>query len=258
MALHKDTAIVLLKRVYGESDKIVSLFTLNSGKVPAIARGGSRSVKRFMNTLEPFNYITVEYFDRRGRGLARIENADIIETNNGMETSLKTMCIASFFTEFTDKLTKERERNEHLFYILHEVLTKVKEWHFTHENVLHYQLRMLEALGYLPNFNSCVYCGEEIPGNKKIFFSVERGGIICGRCSEFVPCRVCGEGVIPWLSSMKTIPLYSCENMDEKVTTQDTNNVNIFQAREIMEEFVSFHLDVEFKSYRLLKGLLFT
>lgn len=258
MSLHKDRAIVLSKRVYAESDKIVKLFTLNSGKVSAIARGGNKSFRRFMNTLEPFNYINVEYFDRHNKGMARIENADIIETNSGMERSLKKVCIASFFTEFADKLTKEREKNENLFHTLHELLKKVKEWQFTHETVLHYQLRMLEVLGFLPNFTNCVQCGEVVPDDRKIFFSVERGGIICTRCSDFLPCRVCAEGVIPWLSSMKEIPIYFEEGLTEKSDAQKVNGVSLLQAREIMEEFVSFHLDVEFKSYRLLKGFIFT
>jgi len=51
MPLHKDEGIVLFKRAYGESDKIVRLFTLGSGKVAAIAKGANKSQKRFMNTL---------------------------------------------------------------------------------------------------------------------------------------------------------------------------------------------------------------
>ena len=46
-------AIVLSTRVFGESDKIVRFFTLQSGKLTGIAKGGKKSQKRFMNTLEP-------------------------------------------------------------------------------------------------------------------------------------------------------------------------------------------------------------
>ena len=102
MALHKDEAIVLFKRSYGESDKIVRLFTLSSGKVAAIAKGANKSRKRFANTLEPFNRIRVEYFEKYGRGMVRIENADIVETNSGIEKSLKRACTAGFFDDFVD------------------------------------------------------------------------------------------------------------------------------------------------------------
>ena len=78
MPLHKDEGIVLFKRAYGESDKIVRLFTLGSGKVAAIAKGANKSQKRFMNTLEPFNHISLEYFEKYGKGMVRIENAHTI------------------------------------------------------------------------------------------------------------------------------------------------------------------------------------
>ena len=39
MALHKDQAIILSTRVFGESDKIVRFFTLQSGKLTGIAKG---------------------------------------------------------------------------------------------------------------------------------------------------------------------------------------------------------------------------
>jgi DNA repair protein RecO (recombination protein O) len=131
MPLHKDEGIVLFKRAYGESDKIVRLFTLGSGKVAAIAKGANKSQKRFMNTLEPFNHISLEYFEKYGKGMVRIENAHIIDTNEGIETSLKKACTAGFFTEFVDKLTKDREKHSSLFYILKEVLTMVRYTDFT-------------------------------------------------------------------------------------------------------------------------------
>jgi DNA repair protein RecO (recombination protein O) len=43
MALHKDEALVLFKRAYGESDKIIRLFTRTSGKIAAIAKGANKA-----------------------------------------------------------------------------------------------------------------------------------------------------------------------------------------------------------------------
>ena len=104
MPLHKDEGIILFKRAYGESDKIVRLFTLGSGKMAAIAKGANKSQKRFMNTLEPFNHISLEYFEKYGKGMVRLENAYTIETNEGIEKNLRKVCMASFFTEFVPEI----------------------------------------------------------------------------------------------------------------------------------------------------------
>ena len=89
MALLKDRAIILSTRVFGESDKIVRFFTLNSGKLTGIAKGGKKSQKRFMNTLELFNVVNLEYFEKAGAGMVRIDSADLVETNMDIGSSLQ-------------------------------------------------------------------------------------------------------------------------------------------------------------------------
>lgn len=266
MALHKDEAIVLFKRAYGESDRIIRLFTLTSGKIAAIAKGASKSQKRFSNTLEPFNHIRVEYFDKHDRGMVRVDNADIVETNNGIDATLKRACIAGFFTEFVDRLTKERERNGALFYLLKEILEGTKRRDFPYSDVLHYELRMLDVLGYMPNLSTCVYCGRGIDDEKKLYFSSERGGVLCPACVRSLPHKNYSEGTIPRILSIFNNRCGSTlEVRDSGRCTSPSIPVGEFpsadskrferEARHIMEGFISFHLDVELKSYRILKGL---
>lgn len=261
MGLHKDEAIVLSKRAYGESDKIMRLFTLKSGKISAIAKGAGKSQKRFMNTLEPFNHIRVEYFEKQGRGMVRIENADVIETGNGIETSLKKVSTAAFFSEFVDRLTKEKERHDELFHMLKEILKSAKHFEFTYIDILYHQLKMLEALGYMPNFTACVYCGKDMPDDKKVCFSHERGGILCPVCSKPLPHRTYSEGTIPKLFSIGAnhgISLFEVHDGGRLLDLYSTDDTKTFEreALEIMEGFISFHLDVQFKSYRILRSLI--
>ncbi len=264
MALHKDEAIVLFKRAFGESDKIIRLFTLNSGKISAIAKGGSKSQKRFMNTLETFNHINVEYFEKSGKGLVRLENADIIETNCGIETSLKKACTAGFFTELVDRLTKEKERHGELFRILKEILQQAKQVELAYMDVLFYHLKILEILGFMPNFTTCVHCGNKMDEKEKVCFSNERGGILCASCSHLLPHKAYTEGVIQTLNSvLNTSP---CKRPDSKtsldshssypVMKEEAGAYKVFEreAQGIMEGFMLYHLDVEFRSYRLLKS----
>ena len=51
----KSEAIVLRSIDYGESDRIVTFYTADFGKVKGIAKGAKRSSKRFANTLESFS-----------------------------------------------------------------------------------------------------------------------------------------------------------------------------------------------------------
>ena len=262
MGLHKDEAIVLFKRAYGESDKIIRLFTLSSGKIAAIAKGASKSQKRFANTLEPFNHIRVEYFEKQSQGMVRIENADIVETGSGIEKSLKRACTAGFFTEFADRLTRDRERNDALFRTLKEILGEAKEREFSYSHILFYELKMLHDLGYLPNLFTCVHCGNGVPDEEKLHFSNERGGVLCRACTRPLPHRTYSAGTITRLASIGghvhrsglTVRADEGGGREEDIHPEALRFER--EAREIMEGFVSFHLSVEFKSYRLLKSLL--
>lgn len=261
MPLHKDEGIVLFKRAYGESDKIVRLFTLGCGKVAAIAKGANKSQKRFMNTLEPFNHISLEYFEKYGKGMVRLENAHTIMTNEGIEKSLKRACMAGFFTEFVDKLTRDREKHAELFYMLKEVLTAIKQTDLTYSDLLYCELSMLQTLGFEPNFQTCVYCGKPMHEDDRTCFSSERGGTLCSRCSRFIVHKKYDEGVIARLASMKNGGgnVMSREQVGSYSPCGDGNGDDaIFErdARDLLEGFVSFHLDVEFKSYRILKNIM--
>src|SRR3972149_3851703 len=77
-------AIVLNSMDYGESDRIVTLYTLGFGKVRGIAKGAKRSRKRFVNKLEPFSYINLLFFQKHGRELVMIEQAETIRGFNGL------------------------------------------------------------------------------------------------------------------------------------------------------------------------------
>ena len=243
MALAKDEAIILSTRLFGESDKIVRFFTLGSGKLSGIAKGAKKSQKRFMNTLEPFSQVLIEYFEKPTSSLVRIENADLKESNSGLEVSLKRVCVASFFTEFVDKLTKEKQRNGHLFQTLKKILDSLKLVEFTVTDILYYELQMLRHLGYMLNLAACVHCGKALADVEKLYFSKERGGTLCIGCARSVPHRQYPQGFIPHMLTLN----------DTKVSESSTGFERM--GRQVLEDFVTFHLAVEFKSYRLLKSV---
>ena len=280
MALVKDEAIILSTRLFGESDKIVRFFTLASGKLSGIAKGAKKSQKRFMNTLEPFTQVRIEYFEKPTSSLVRIENADLGESNSGLEVSLKKVCVASFFTEFVDKLTKEKQRNEPLFHALKKILDSLKLVEFTVTDILYYELQMLRHLGYMLNLASCVHCGKALPDMEKLYFSKERGGTLCPGCSRSVPHRQYPQGFIPRMLTLNDTGIdfhgpwtaehpvrtpdsdthreASCKNpcRDPGPWTPDPSMAGFERmGRQVLEDFVTFHLAVEFKSYRLLKSI---
>jgi len=262
MGLYKDEAIILSKMAYGESDRIMRLYTLASGKISAIAKGANKSQKRFINTLEPFNHIRFEYFEKQSKGMVRIDSADVIESGSGMETSLKKVSAAAFFAEFADRLTKDREKNTVLFYTLKDIFKRLKNSEFAYEDILYYELKMLKILGFMPNLTGCACCSKTVPDEDKVHFSSERGGIICPACSKAISHRTYSEGTIPRLLYIgrkhdgRAYEVCECSTEENSFNSGNIRSQFEKEILQIMESFISFHLDVEFKSYRILKGLI--
>jgi hypothetical protein len=97
--------------------------------------------------------------------------------------------------------------------------------------------------------------------DKRIFFSRERGGILCHKCAPSLPHQVCAEGLIEDIVSVqqgngRTAPGFQVAcGCAEKGPVYLKNGFEK-AAQDIMEGFMTFNLDVEFKSYRILKGLI--
>src|SRR5437764_6921542 len=73
---YKTDAVVLRSLRYGEADRVLHLFTLERGRVNAIAKGVRKTGSRFGGRLEPLTVADLQL--REGRGeLQTVSGADI-------------------------------------------------------------------------------------------------------------------------------------------------------------------------------------
>jgi DNA repair protein RecO (recombination protein O) len=103
---------------YGESDRIVTFFTKDFGKIKGIAKGARRSRKRFQNALGLFSHLRLIFFDREGMGLARVESGDILHTFPRIRENLTKIYHGNYFLELVNEMAGERERNLEAFDLL--------------------------------------------------------------------------------------------------------------------------------------------
>src|SRR3712207_8968448 len=74
MAVYKSKGIVLRSIRYGEADRILDLYTRDSGLVSAIAKGIRRTKSRFGARLEPLS--CVDFVAYHGRTLDTVTQAE--------------------------------------------------------------------------------------------------------------------------------------------------------------------------------------
>lgn len=113
---YSSEGIVLSSRKYSESDRILSIYTRDYGKVDVIAKGVRKLKSRKRGSLEVFAH--VKFAASRGKGLDIITEVEMITSFNEFRKNLKKTSVAYFFVETVNKLTKVDEANFELFDLL--------------------------------------------------------------------------------------------------------------------------------------------
>lgn len=141
-------AIVLRLTDYGEADRIVSVFTLEQGKLQGIARGAKRSRKRFAGALEPFAHLKLQL--QQGSGLATLTSADIASIFPGIRGELAKIGSAAYACELVERLTPEEEANPRLFRLLYCYLERLDQSPLSPSDRRFFAVNLLKILGYQP------------------------------------------------------------------------------------------------------------
>ena len=80
MALYKTRGVVIGRRAFGESDRLVDFYTRDHGKVRGIARSARRPRSRFGSALELFTLGEMVFFDTGRSELVQVDHFDIVRS----------------------------------------------------------------------------------------------------------------------------------------------------------------------------------
>lgn len=247
------SAIVLRSWPFGESDKIVSFFTEDYGKVNGIAKGAKRSRRRFVNTLEPFSLVNLNFKDRPQSGLAFIHACDLVRPLKKLTSSLEKIAYASYLTEITEGLTVEREENRALFEHLRDGLMFLEDGEATFSFLTFFELRLLRLSGYQPTLQPCRRCQRNwtAASDTRWYFSPRDGGILCDSCAKFrkevLSVSLDALHVLKELEKPSNLlplaPYFPEAVLKESLT--------------VLLKFIQFLMNKELKSARFLEGFSF-
>lgn len=247
--IHKTAAVILRSLDYGESDRIVTFYTADFGKLTGIAKGARRSKKRFANTLELFSCIQI-IFSRRGRdSLALIEEGSILNYYPRIREDLEKTLIASYLLELTDKFTLEGKKNAELFQLLLSFLVLVEAGNNPEDLLRFFEIRLLKHAGYEPALDRCMAC-KKVVGDADVYYFVARdGGLRCMTCASGHPGVVTVSlGTIKTLLLGKDMEIgkLECLVLSDQVAAE---------SRDLLAGFIGHILGKEIKSLYVLRGI---
>ncbi len=234
-------AIILDCKDHGESDKIITFFTKERGRLTGIAKGANRSKKRFVNKLEIFSSITVTYSEGRHSNLAFISEAELHSSFINLRRNITLYNSASIIREIFLLATTEQEGESEIYYLLLWALHSLNEAKPYLGVITIFLLRLYDAIGYRPDLSGCQFCNKATELHQKYGFHHTTGGLICNNCMDKGSGRITklSMGTIKLMESAITHPLlklhrlqFSKQALHESLSMLHKYSRNLFQ-REI-------------------------
>lgn len=180
--LQKCEGIVIRTTDYGETNKVVTLYTREWGKVGVMARGAKKPNSRLAAVTQLFTY---GYFlMQKGSGLGSLQQGEMISSMRSIREDIFLTAHASYIVDLTDKSTDDHKTNPFLFELLHQTLTLINEGYDLDILTNIYEMKLLNVLGLYPILNECAICKQK---DGQFAFSIREGGFICHRCLEQDP-----------------------------------------------------------------------
>src|SRR5216117_1608668 len=183
---YKSEAFVLRSFRFGEADRVLHLYTLDRGRVGAVAKGVRKTKSRFGARLEPLSHVEL-MLHQGGGDLQTVTGAELLRSHREAREEPYRLGVGLVGAESMLRLFPEQEANERAFRALVrfldllDALSPVKRAASLDPLVLSFQLKLLWLSGYLPHVTSCAECGAEtgLAG-----YSPMAGGAVCEACAN--------------------------------------------------------------------------
>lgn len=224
-------AVLLRSVVYGEADRIVTLWTERHGKVSLVARGARKSARRFAGALEPYAIVDAELALGRG-DLGRLAEARVVRAFPRVLASLERMSVAAAGLELVREAVPDREPDPRFMPLLERFFEVVEELPPRDELRIAFTLRVLALVGLGPNLDSCGRCGRRAPEGKAALFDPALASVVC---------RACGGGSVH-LSGALRARLGQCATRSWDVQAAEAWGPEVGAARDALDELLARHL----------------
>lgn len=171
--------LVLKECAVGESDKLLTVLTLERGKVCLSAKGVRSPKSKNMALCRTFIYANFEYYEKNGRYW--LASGAINNSFFGKNADIEALSLASYIVDVANELSGEEAPDEILLRVVLNTLYAIEK-----------KLRPLELIkgafeffvsshaGFKPDLHGCQSCG--LVEGTSFCLDVMNGSLVCSEC----------------------------------------------------------------------------
>jgi recombinational DNA repair protein (RecF pathway) len=121
--IRKVEAVVITHKDFGEADRLIRLFSLEHGKLSALAKGARKIRSRKAAHIEPFTYAVLVL--ARGQSFWIITQADTKDAYPNIRENLIKTVKAAYILELADQLTGDEQPEPGIFHLITDTMKRI-------------------------------------------------------------------------------------------------------------------------------------
>lgn len=248
-------AIILNTLDYGDSDRIVTFYTEEFGKLSGIAKGAKRSRKRFVGNLDASCNVKFMFFNNPKKDLLRLDDAVLLKGFNNIRSDIDRLAVGSYFIELLNELSAEGHKNSKVYGLILHYLDILDNPDFIIDGskkeilIRAYEVKLMAFLGFMPHLDFCVTCRESYTDSDKIFFSSTRGGIVCKSCvGNAGPVIGVTKDSANFISGV-------LKKSASEVVENSVSDISVRESEKVMNDFIVHQIGKELKTKKFMEKI---
>ncbi|MBU1177623.1 DNA repair protein RecO [Patescibacteria group bacterium] len=255
MPTYRTKGIVIKYSDLRETDRIITVFTANLGKVQAVAKGVRKTLSKLGGHLDLFNIVQLELAN--GRNLETVTGVQTVTNFSRIRTSLSKTSQVYYLTELIDQLVPAEYKDTRLFDLLASTL-KILDSDVCDDEITEsllaqaFKVKLLQLLGFAPQLNQCGQCSQPITTTGSYFFSNQLGSLKCRSCWDSK-----NQGTEIALPALKILRVLARENL-LYLSKVNASQQGLAEAERILDNYIKYIIEKEPRSLRFVakvKGL---
>lgn len=193
--LQEVEGIILSITPYGETSKIINVYTKEYGVIGIMCKGAMGIKSKLRSVTSKLTYGIFNIYYKKDK-LSTLVSVDIIDSLKNIKSNILLISYVTYLCELVSQVLKQAN-DRRIYDDFINAILKIEEGlnPIVITNIL--EVKLLDFLGVGLNLTSCIMCGNQ---KEIVTLSSEKGGLICKNCYR-------GERMVP-ISLVKVINMY--------------------------------------------------
>ncbi len=162
----------------GEADKIITLLTMEYGKLSVSGKGIKSLKSRHMASTQPFCYSNFTL--RKSKKYYYIEDSELIECFYELRSDLDKLSLAAYVCDVAADVSVENSPDTELLRLTLNTLYAINKGFDPAKVKAAFELRAAAVIGFCPDLSACDACGKE--NDVEMYLDIMNGRLLCREC----------------------------------------------------------------------------